>query len=125
MFFTANLNDFRRNDQIGIKFLSLKDVMQGDEEEFNYEPARILKQTSEEIYFEIDHALPLSSNISIKITKQSPELKTMDDVWTVHRGRVQSCVKIENSHGTRYEVCFQIIDTVLQREVVKSRLSPN
>ena len=126
MVFSSSLTDYQKHDQIGIQILRSRDVVQfDDEEKFNYEPAEILKYSGEEIYFQIDHALPLGSNIAVKTTKQLPDLKAKDGVWTVNRGRVRSCRKMESSPGPCYEVCVQIFETVLQTEIVTSRLGPN
>ena len=125
MFFSSNLKDYKNNGPIAIQVLSLRDDTQAGEEEFRCESSKILKQSGDEIYFEIDQSLPLGSNIVIRTDLESPDLKTMDEVYRVHRGRVRSCVEVESSHGTRFEVCVQIFETVIQTEIVTSRLSPN
>ena len=125
MGFSSNLTNDKQNDLIGVQMLSSRNIMQADTEPFKYEPAKAIKQSGEEFFFEIDHALPIGANIAIKTREETPDPKAMDGVYEVYRGRIRGCKAVERSHGSRYEVCVKILETVLQTEVVTSRLSRN
>jgi len=86
---------------------------------------KTLDQTRREIRFEIDQALPPDSDISIKMAKRPSDKKRTGEVFKVHRGRIQSCNEIKGLPGPRYEVCVQILETVIQTEIHSSRLNFN
>ena len=125
MAFSLNLTDLKKENHIPVQILISSDNPEGHLDSFHYVPTRILKQSKEEISFEIDHPLPLGSNIEIKTVNMSPDRKKRDEVYKVHRGRIRKCVEMEGSHGARYEVNVQIFETVIQTEIVSSRLSLN
>lgn len=84
---------------------------------------KTLQKSRREILFEIDRSLPPDSNISIKMAKRSFDQKMMGEVYKVHRGRVQYCNRVKSSRGSRYEVCVQIHETVIQTDIRFSRLN--
>ena len=119
MLSSSNLMNHKPGDPIGIQVLSARNILKDDDEEFEYEPAELIKQSREAFTFKIDRALSIGSNIAIKKRKEPSAPKAIDDVYEVYKGRVQSCVKIESS--SQYEVSVKIIETVLQTEVLTTR----
>ena len=86
---------------------------------------KTLQHTRKEIRFEIDRALAPNATISIKMAKRSPEKKPAGDVYKVHRGRIRYCNEIKSSLNPRYEICVQILESVIQTEIRSSHLKFN
>ena len=93
--------------------------------QLNQAQFKTLSQSRREIRFEIDQALPPDSYISIKMAKRASGQKTAREVYKVHRGRIQYCNEVKGSQGARYEVCVQILETVIETEIQSSRLNFN
>jgi hypothetical protein len=125
MDFSLTQTGLKKADQIPIHILISSDDPKGHSDTSHGVPTGIHKKSNEEISFEIDHPLPLGSNIDIKTAKEPPDRKERDEVYKVYRGRIRKCVEVEGSHGARYEVNVQIFETVIQTEIVSSRLSLN
>ena len=102
--------------------VSLGDALK-DEIQFNPAQFKTLSQKKREICFEIDRAVSLDSNISIKMARKGSEKKTRGDVYKVLRGKIFSCRKFKSRQGLRFEVCVRILETVIQAEIQFSRLN--
>ena len=117
--------NFKMNDFFPIELQVSFAVTPKSEIPLNQAQFKTLNQSRREIRFEIDQVLPPESNISIKMAKRSLDQKTIGEVYKVHRGRIQYCNEVKGSQGSRYEVCVQILETVIETEIQSSRLNFN
>jgi len=125
MAISSNLTEFKKEGHMPIQIIISGDNPEDNLDTFHYVPTRMLKQSHEEFSFEIDHPLPIGSNIDIKTVKDAPDKKKPDEVYKVHRGRIRRCTEVKDSQGARYEVDVQIFETVIQTEIMTSRFRLN
>ena len=121
MVLSSNSADHRPRHSIGIQVITFQSFMEPGVEERPYEPADLISKSSEEICFEIDHALPADTRIAVRLPSAPADSEAVDDIFEVNRGGVRSCREVQGTHGSRYTICMQVFETVLQAEVVASR----
>ena len=109
----------RKNEEAEIQVLIPPTHSQDPEGQRISVPVRMYNQSQSGLYFEIDRALEIGSNVSIKMV--APEKDSSEDAHFIYDGQVQWCKKVDDK-PSRFGVGVKIHSKVVRAEVLTSRL---
>ena len=108
----------RQKAEDTIQVLRIPDGIEGHKDSCDLIPAKMVNQSDNGLYIEIDRDLQPGSNIRIKMV--SPEGYYPDEAHYMHDGRVIRCEKVADA-TSRFGVGIKILRKVIQARVLTSR----
>ncbi len=108
----------RQNAEATIKVLLIPDDLEGRKDSCELIPAKMVNQSDNGLYIEIDRDLQPSSNVRIKMV--TPEGYPPEEAYRLCDGRVTRCEKVADP-TPRFEVGIKILRKVIQAQVLTSR----
>jgi Tfp pilus assembly protein PilZ len=108
----------RRRKEANIKVLLITDDLKGLKDSCDLMPARMVNQSDNGLYIEIDRGLQPGSNVRIKMI--SPEGYHPEEVYYMRDGQVTWCEKVDDT-TSRFGVGIKIFRKVIQTHVLTSR----
>ena len=106
----------RKEDTINV--LLIPDDLEDRKDSCDLIPARMVNQSDNGLYIEIDRGLQPGSNVRIKMI--SPEGYHPEEVYYMRDGQVTSCEKVDDT-TSRFGVGIKILRKVIQTHVLTSR----
>ena len=108
----------RQNEETAIQVLLAPGHSNGGKDSYDLLPAKLLNQSEEGLYIEIDHTLRPGSTLSIKMT--SPVEDHPEDAYYMYDGRVVWCKKVDEK-TPRFGGGVKIVRKVVRADVLSSR----
>ena len=106
----------RKEDTINV--LPIPDDLEDRKDSCDLIPARMVNQSDNGLYIEIDRGLQPGSNVRIKMI--SPEGYHPEEVYYMRDGQVTWCEKVDDT-TSRFGVGIKILRKVIQTHVLTSR----
>ncbi len=108
----------RQGKETTIKVLLIPDHLKGRKNRCDLIPAKMVNQSDNGLYIEIDRDLQPGSNVRIKMV--SPEVYYPEEAYYLCDGRVTRCEKVADP-TPRFGVGIKILRKVIQAQVLTSR----
>ena len=108
----------RQNAEDTIQVLLMPDDFEGSKDSRDSIPAKMVNQSDNGLYIEIDRDLQPGSNIRIKRAFQ--EKSCFDEACYVRDGRVIWCEKVDDA-TSRFGVGIKILRKAIQAHILTSR----
>jgi hypothetical protein len=108
----------RKNAENTLEVLLIPDDLKGSKYSRDLIPAKMVNQSSNGFYIEIDRELQPGSNVRIKMV--SPEGYHPEEVHYMRDGRVIRCDKVDDA-TFHFGVGIKILRKVIQARVLTSR----
>ncbi len=83
----------RQNEEIPIQVLLSPNHSNGSQERYDLLPAKLLNQSEEGLYIEIDHTLRAGSTLSVRMA--APVQDHPEDAYFMYDGRIIWCKKVD------------------------------
>jgi hypothetical protein len=109
----------RQNEKATIQVLMTPDYVADPIDRHDFVPVKMINQSKDGLYIEVDRALQPGSNVSIKMV--APERDHPEDAYFIHDGRVIWCKKVDDK-TPRFGVGVKILSKFVRAEVLTSRL---
>ena len=104
-----------------LEILLIPDDFEGHRDSYNLIPAKMVNQSDNGFYIEIDRELQLGSNVRIKmVSPESLEGYHPEEAHYMRDGRVIRCEKVADA-TSRFGVGIKILRKVIQARVLTSR----
>jgi len=108
----------RQNEEAIIQVLMTPDSFADPEDRCDFIPVKMVNQSEDGLYIEMDRALQPGSNVSIKMV--APEKDHPEDAYFMHDGRVIWCKKVDEK-TSRFGIGVKILSKVVRAEILTSR----
>jgi hypothetical protein len=108
----------RKNAENTLEVLLIPEDLKGRQDSRDLIPAKMVNQSNNGFYIEIDRELQPGSNVRIKMV--SPQGYHSEEVHHMRDGRVVRCEKVDDA-TFRFGVGIKILRKVLQARVLTSR----
>lgn len=116
---TTNRRRFpRKNEDTTIQVLMTPDVFTDHENNRDFIPVKMVNQSEDGLYIEMDRAVQPGSNVSIKMV--APEKDYPEDAYFMHDGQVVWCKEV-NDKPSRFGIGVKIRCKVVRAEILSSR----
>ena len=110
---------FREKTNGPIQVILIQDNFEGPEDSCDQIPAKMVNQSEDGLYIEIDRALQPGSDVHFKMVE--PEKDHPEDAYFMNDGRVVWCNRIDKK-TSRFGVGVKILNKFVQAEILTSRL---
>jgi hypothetical protein len=108
----------RQNEEGTIQILMTPDAFEDPKDKRDFIPVKMVNQSEDGLYIEMNCALQPGSNVSIKMV--APEKDHPEDAYFMHDGRIIWCKKVDDK-TSRFGVGVKILCKVVRAEVLTSR----
>ena len=111
-------NFLRHKAEDTLEVLLIPDDLEGSKDSYDSIPAKMVNQSNNGLYLEIDRDLQPGSNVRIKMI--SPNGYHPEEAHYMRDGRVIRCVKVADA-TSRFGVGIKILRKVIQARILTSR----
>jgi len=111
-------NFLRHKAEDTLEVLLIPDDLEGSKDSYDSIPAKMVNQSDNGFYIDIDRELQPGSNVRIKMV--SPEGYHPEEAHYMRDGRVIRCEKVADA-SSRFGVGIKILRKVIQARVLTSR----
>jgi Tfp pilus assembly protein PilZ len=108
----------RQRKEAAIKVLLIPDDLKSSKDSWDLSLAKMINQSDNGLYIEIDRDLQPGSNVRIKMV--APEGYYPEEAYYMRDGQVIWCEKVDDNN-TRFGVGIKILRKVIQTHVLTSR----
>jgi len=108
----------RQKAEDTLEVLLIPDDLEGSKDSCGIIPAKMVNQSDNGLYIEIDRDLQPGSNVRIKMV--SPQGYHPDEAHLIRDGRVIWCKKVDDA-TSRFGIGIKILRKVIQTRVLTSR----